>query len=335
MSPSMPDHSCTTLALCEQTTASITRPSYLITINVLGFESFRLRTTCIYPRDLPYNMPGLNSMRRRLSSITKPSSESSSTLPSHTRRDTRLLDPDFFNISDNDRSWFLKVNLTVRSEIDRLNVSHDYMHTQRVAVSAYALYQNEKHLPWAREIDSRTIVVGALVHEIGLIKYTEDLAENEKDFGSRQPDSPDVVQHIQHNLIFEFLRRLGCPPDVAGPAALIASLVSFTREVENKDKIREHCEAYPALKFVQDADRLDGLGVVGIARLGMFGDVHAERSGTILLMVHYIDTRLVHYVALMKTKSGKKEAEKRWAQMLEFRDELVSQTDCSMGLQSD
>lgn len=280
-------------------------------------------------------MPGLNSVRRRLSSIAKPSSEPSPTPPPHTYRDARLLDPDFFNISDNDRSWFLQVNLTVRSEIDRLNVYYDYMHTQRVAVSAYTLYQNEKHLPWARNIDPRTIVVGALVHEIGLIKYTEDLAENEKDFGSRQPDSPDVVQHMQHDLVFEFLRRLNCPPDVAGPAALVASLVSFTREVKDKDKIQEHCEAYPALKFVQDADRLDGLGFVGIARLGMFGCVNAEKSETILSMVHHIDTRLVHYVGLMKTKSGKKEAEKRWAQMLEFRDELVSETDCSMGLQSE
>ncbi|KAF9700864.1 hypothetical protein EKO04_000374 [Ascochyta lentis] len=282
-------------------------------------------------------MPGLESVRRRLSSIAKPSSEPSSTPPSHTELDTRLLDPNFFHIEDDDRHWFARVNIAVRTAMTKLHtISHDYMHVQRVAVSAFSLYLDEKHQPWTREIDPRTIVVAAMVHEIGAIRYALDHAENEKDFGPRSPDSPDKVQTIQHDLVFEFLRRLDCPPDVAGPAALMASLVSFTREMQDKEKIFEHCEAYPALKFVLDADRLDGLGFVGIARLGAFGSVHAGRSSdTILSMVHLIDKRCVHYVGLMKTKGGKKEAEKRWAQMLEFRDGLVSQTNCSAGLRSD
>lgn len=281
-------------------------------------------------------MPGLESMRRRLSSIAKPSAEPSPAPPSHTHRDTRLLDPDFFNIQENDRSWFHKVNLAVRFEMNKLDTSRDYMHVQRVAVSAYSLYLDEKHFPWTREIDPRTIVVAALVHEVGGIKYVEDLAENEKDFGPRRPNSPDTVQQIQHDLVFEFLRRLDCPPDVAGPAALIASLVSFTREMLNKEKIQDHCEAYPALKFVQDADRLDGLGCIGIARLGIFDRATEKKGdGTVLSMVRLIDTRFAHYVGLMKTKTARKEAEKRWAQMLEFRDGLVSQTDCSVGLESD
>ncbi|KZM26004.1 Aldehyde dehydrogenase (NAD(+)) [Ascochyta rabiei] len=281
-------------------------------------------------------MPGLESMRRRLSSIAKGSSEPSSTPPSHSDLDTRLLDPDFFHIEDDDRYWFARVNIAVRTAMTLLHTpSHDYMHVQRVTLSAYSFYLDEKHLPWTRDIDPRTVVVAAMVHEIGAIRYAQDHAENVRDFGPRRPDGPDTVQTIQHDLVFEFLRRLDCPPDVAGPAALMASLVSFTREMQNREKVAEYCEAYPALKFVLDADRLDGLGFVGIARLGAFG-IHAEkRSETILSMVHLIDTRFVHYVGLMKTKGGKKEAEKRWAQMLEFRDGLVNQTNCSVGLRSD
>ncbi|KAF2627052.1 hypothetical protein BU25DRAFT_342182 [Macroventuria anomochaeta] len=203
------------------------------------------------------------------------------------------------------------------------------MHIQRVTVSAYTLYLNEKQLPCAGRIDPRTVVIAAMVHELGALKYTEGIAENNKNSGPRRPDSPDTVQHKQHELLFDFLRRLDCPPDVAGPAALIASLVSIWREFRDKEKIQGHCEAYPALKFVQDADRLDDLGRVGIAKLV------AERKGTILELVNRIDKSLAYCVDLMKTKVGRKEAEKRRAQMLEFREGLVGQTDCSVGLKAD
>lgn len=219
----------------------------------------------------------------------------------------------------------------------KLTTSHDYMHIQRVTVCAYSLYLDERHLPWTRDIDPRTIVIAALVHSVGGLKYLEDASENEKDFGHRRPNSPESVQNIQHDLVFEFLRRLDCPPDVAGPAALMASLVSFKREMGDREKVQDHCEAYPALRFVQDAERLDGLGFVGIARLGMFegGGGKGKGERTILEMVRLVDERFVHYVGLMKTKTGRKEAERRWGQMLEFRDGLVSQTNCAVGLECD
>ncbi|KAL1607259.1 hypothetical protein SLS59_002222 [Nothophoma quercina] len=270
-------------------------------------------------------MPGLGSMRRRFSSIAKPTS-GPSIPPPHNRPDIRLLEPDFFNIDAEDLTWFHKVNLAVRQQMGTLPISHDYMHIQRVTVSAYTLYQNEKNQPFTGKVDPLTIIVAAMVHAMGDILHAEDLAEKQKDYRFRPADSADKAQHIQHNLLFDFLRGLDCPPDVAGPAALIASLVSFNYEVKDKGKIQDHCEAYPALRFVQDADRLDELGCVGIARL-----VASEKK-TILEVVDRMDRRLAHYVGLMKTKSGRKEAEKRWAQMLEFKEGLLGQTDCSVGL---
>ncbi|KAH6642379.1 hypothetical protein C7974DRAFT_100719 [Boeremia exigua] len=273
-------------------------------------------------------MPDLESMRRRLSSIAKPVPELT-TPPSHTHPDARLLDPDFFNIGADDLTWFHEVNLAVRHEMAKTTVANDYMHIQRVTVSAWNLYQSDASQPWARNIDPRTIVVAAMISSLGAPKYTEEREQNEKKCGCRRPDSPDLMQHIEDHLLFGFLRRLDCPPDVAGPAALIASLVSFSREVGDKEEIRKQCEAYPALRFVQDAVRLDDLGCVGIARLG------AQNQRTVLEMVYRMDVRLLHYMGLMKTKGGRKEAERRWAQMMEFREGLLCQTDCSMGLTDD
>ncbi|KAF3002937.1 hypothetical protein E8E13_003553 [Curvularia kusanoi] len=273
-------------------------------------------------------MPGLESMRRRLSSIAKPVTHTT-TPPSHTHPDARLLEPDFFNIDAEDLTWFNKVNLAVRRDTEKLSIASDYMHIQRVAVSAWNLYQADTSQPWAGDIDSRTVVVAALVSSLGALMYAKECEKHKKAFKTQRVDTAEAVQIIQNDLLFDFLRSFNCPPDVAGPSALIASLVSFSGEIKDKGKIQDHCEAYPALRFVQDAVRLEELGCVGIARLGV------QNKGTILEMLHVMDTKLVHYPGLMKTKGGRKEGERRWIQMLEFREGLISQTDCSIGLKSD
>ncbi|KAJ4340870.1 hypothetical protein N0V87_002224 [Didymella glomerata] len=272
-------------------------------------------------------MPGLGSMRRRLSSIAKPHPEPTIP-PSHSQSDKRLLDPDFFNIDAEDLTWFHKANLAVRQDVSRLSIAHDYMHIQRVTVAAYQLYCTDTSQIWAQGIDHRTVIVAAMVSSMAAVLYAKDNAENLKDFGPSTPDSPDVIQAIQHDLLFDFLRRLDCPPDVAGPAALIASSISFELECKDQEKVKDNCEAYPAMRFVQDAVRLDELGCIGIARLG------AMSKTTILEAVNRMDTRLRHYPGLMKTKTGKKEAERRWAQMLEFKEGLLLQSDCSVGLEA-
>lgn len=216
-----------------------------------------------------------------------------------------------------------------------LSLANNYMHIQRVAVSAHQLYQADASQPWARDIDARTVVVAAMVASLGAPKYAKDCAENEKNVGLRGAESPETVQCVESDLLFDFLRRLDCPPDVAGPAALVASLVCFEREVADREKVVEHCKAYPALRFVQDAVRLEDLGWVGVARLAVSVSMGSKKDQTILEMVHRMDSKLVHYVGLMKTKGGRKEAERRWAQMLEFKEGFLGQTDCSVGLRLD
>ena len=263
-------------------------------------------------------------MRRRLYSIAKPVTHLTTPL-SHKDPDTRLLDPDYFSIDVKDLTWFNKVNLAVRRDTEKLSISSDYMHIQRVSMSAWHLYQADTSQGLAGTIDSRTVVVAAMVSSLGALLYTRAYEKQTV----QQVDTAEDEQTTQNDLLFEFLRSLDCPPDVAGPAALIASFFGSDGETNDKENFQGHCEAYPALKFVHDAVKLDELGCVGIARLGM------QNKETILEMVHTMDTKLVHYAGLMQTQSGKKEAEKRWSQMLEFRECFIAQANCSIGLKSD
>jgi uncharacterized protein len=269
-------------------------------------------------------MPDLESMRHRLSSIVKPVTHLT-TPPSHTDPDTRLLVPDYFSIDAEDLTWFNKVNLAVRRDMEKLSVASDYMHIQRVSVSAWHLYQADASHGLVDTIDSRTVVVAAMVSSLGALMYAHACEQQD----TQEIDTAEDKQTAQNDLLFDFLRSLDCPPDVAGPAALVASFVGSDGETNDDENFQNHCEAYPALKFVQDAVKLDELGCLGIARLGV------QNKETILEMVHTMDAKLVHYAGSMKTKSGKKEAEKRWSQMLEFRECFISQTDCSIGLMSD
>ena len=88
--------------------------------------------------------------------------------------------------------------------------------------------------------------------------------------------------------------------------------VSFSR---NQGKAPESLEG----KIVQDADRLDAIGAVGIARTFAYGGEHG-RSLTESVQ-HFYD-KLLKLRDLMNTETAKKLAENRHEFMLEFLDEL-------------
>jgi uncharacterized protein len=95
---------------------------------------------------------------------------------------------------------------------------------------------------------------------------------------------------------------------------------------------------FPALRIVQDADRLDALGPMGIARAAYHGGVNeARRHDTILTLVQLMDGRSVHYPKRMKTKTERRKAEMAemaWMYMLEFKEGMLKQAHCEDVLQA-
>jgi uncharacterized protein len=259
-------------------------------------------------------------MGRRLSSIVKPPIGIE-----HLTERTRLFDMEFLDIESKHQSWFEAVNVAVFTAMVGHDITHDYAHIQRVVLKVHELYGSEKHHLWARGVDPLILIVAAMVHGIGGNTYAEEAATSENDLVvSRQKETRK--QETQRDVTFKFLRVLGCPPAVAGPAALIASLVSVSRQIQQEDEIVGLAQAYPSLKLLQDADRLDSLGWVGITRAGS--------GSTIESVIRLIDEVLVGFPAKMNTRTARKEAERRWAQMAEFRDGVMGQLDCCGALRA-
>jgi uncharacterized protein len=199
-----------------------------------------------------------------LPSITDnlPSSHPSSPFNSVTRttqrpnneRDTRLFSLEKLTegttVADKHKIWFEKINVAVRTLMNSsdYDLSHDYEHIQRVVMNAHCLWTIEKDHDEFRNVDPVVIFVAAMVHDVADEKYLSD------ELVKMEPDQKQKER--QRDAIEAFIKKAApeCPPYVWAPAAHIASLVSFTRELRNSSFVAQQCLAYPALQIVQDVE---------------------------------------------------------------------------------
>ena len=93
--------------------------------------------------------------------------------------------------------------------------------------------------------------------------------------------------------------------------------VSFSQNLGRKPETIEG-------KIVQDADRLDALGAIGIARTFAYGGEHGR---SIKSSVQHFHDKLLLLKDQINTASGRKMAEERHAFLLTFLNELHKETD--------
>lgn len=166
---------------------------------------------------------------------------------------------------------------------------HDAGHTLRVCRNALLIAENEQ------DCDTLIVALAALLHD----------ADDHKLFFTQDKANARA-----------FLERNQVPQETINRICQVIDSVSFSR---NKGRPPGTLEG----KIVQDADRLDAMGAVGIARTFAYGGEHGRAMQE--SVQHFYD-KLLRLKGLMNTETGKQMAEKRHAFLEQFLEEYKQET---------
>ena len=191
---------------------------------------------------------------------------------------------------------------------NNMDASHDYQHIERVYKNAETILQSEP------QADVQIVRLAVLLHDVSDAKYTQT-KEAEERILQKLDLTDEQRQHIRD---------------------IIAS-VSFNGGNELQAKTIE-------AKIVRDADRLDAIGAVGIARTFAYGgakgrklyddaeearanmSVEQYRTKSTASVTHFYE-KLLLLKDLMVTEKGKQMAEERHAFMVSFLEQLQKERD--------
>ena len=158
---------------------------------------------------------------------------------------------------------------------------HDFDHTIRVFHTAMEIADSEP------DCDRQIVALAALLHDADDYKLfaTEDNANARAFLNSQNVDEA-----------------------TAKKICTTINSVSFSK---NRDKCPESIEG----KIVQDADRLDAIGAIGIARTFAYGGKHGRTLDSSIAHFH---EKLLLLKAMMHTEKAKEMAESRHAFLESF-----------------
>ena len=204
---------------------------------------------------------------------------------------------------------FVKAHNFIRSLFDGDGSGHDYYHSVRVHDLAVTIQRSEGG-------DLLLIRLAALLHD----------ADDRKLFGSEGSRNAKG-----------FMERNGIPEDVQNKVLAIISQISFKG---SETVVPDTLEG----KIVQDADRLDAIGAIGIARAFAYGGsrsrpMHLPDSKPVMGMdaetyyknegstVNHFYEKLLLLKDLMNTDTAKKIASQRHEFMESFLKEFYAEWD--------
>lgn len=130
--------------------------------------------------------------------------------------------------------------LFVKQELKEAEAGHDWFHIERVYKNALQINESEKG-------NDLIVVLGSLLHDIADPKFHN----GDEDLGPR--------------IAYEFMSKLGLDSSVKDHVVNIIRHISFKQSFENQ--VFDSLE----LQIVRDADRLDAIGAIGIARAFTYG----------------------------------------------------------------
>jgi HD superfamily phosphodiesterase len=190
--------------------------------------------------------------------------------------------------------------------------SHNPAHVHRVVGLAQQILKGEQAVHPETPYDQTVVTLAAILHDIGDRKYLPATVTA----GSVDPK----------RMVHDVLAARGMDPRLAERVQTIVSNVSYSNEIKDPARVRSLIdqEGYVELAIVQDADRLDAIGAVGIARtftyLGAQGPKikPGERWEMDQSIEHFGD-KLETLEGMMKTETGRAMARERTRRLVEFR----------------
>lgn len=199
----------------------------------------------------------------------------------------------------------------VKKELEGAEAGHDWFHIERV-------YKNVLHLLKTEQADEQVVLLGALLHDIADSKFHE----GDETIGPKKA--------------YDFMSTIEIPEDVKKHVVQIIENISFKGgNFEKNFRSKE-------LEIVQDADRLDAIGAIGIARTFNYGgfknhplydpaikpnlqmskDEYKKHQGT---TINHFYEKLLLLKDLMNTETGKKMALKRHQYMEGFLEQFYAE----------
>ncbi|KAJ5106202.1 hypothetical protein N7456_002877 [Penicillium angulare] len=189
--------------------------------------------------------------------------------------------------------------------------SHNPPHVHRVVNLAMRILKAEQSLHPEIKYSAAVVKLAALLHDIGDRKYLSNISST---------DALDPKTMVQHALL-----QQGADADLASKVQTIVSHVSYSTEIKNPSVIQNLIDGgFKELAIVQDADRLDAIGAVGIGRcfvfLGAQGKKFAGENGWVMdNAIEHFGDKLEKLEGMMKTQTGREMARERTERISVFK----------------
>lgn len=187
----------------------------------------------------------------------------------------------------------------VAEYMSQFDPSHDYAHILRVLNLAKRIRAREQARNPSIYYDTKIVTLASLLHDYGDRKY---LREGE--------DGSELVE--------SFLLQHGADIELARKVQKCVSNVSYSTETKGLGDLQQTLLEIPELAIVQDADRLDAIGAIGIGRCFAFAGAKKAKDGMEGALRHF-EEKLERLQGMMKTETGRELADLRTQKLKIFR----------------
>ena len=203
--------------------------------------------------------------------------------------------------------------LFVKKELKNAEGGHDWFHIERVFKNAILISKEE-------EVDGFIVSLGALLHDIADPKF----------YNGDETIGPKIASEFLKNQLVD--------------KKTIIHVINIIKFISYKNSLSKTGEKFTSkeLEVVQDADRLDAIGAIGIARCFNYGGFKnralynpaiipnlemskEEYKNSTAPTINHFYEKLLLLKDKMNTETGKKIAENRHEYMEQFLDQFYNE----------